>query len=92
MAETAALERLAQTVLQGLAAGQPVEIQHLGVFHPDPACGFRFEPRSAPQVFLAYVTEDAAAACRGIGGTAERGKGGREALESRTAFTWTTEL
>lgn len=60
MAETSALERLAQTVIRGLAAGQPVEIQHLGVFYPDPARGFRFEPRSAPQVFLAHVAEDAA--------------------------------
>lgn len=64
MAETSPLDRLAQTVLQGLAAGQPVEIEHLGVFHPDAVRGFRFEPRSAPQVFLAYVTEDAGPASR----------------------------
>jgi hypothetical protein len=62
VAEDAALEHLAQIVLQGLAAGKPVEIQHLGVFYPDAARGFRFEPRTAAQVFLAYVTEDAAPA------------------------------
>jgi hypothetical protein len=62
MVETSALEHLAQVVIRGLAAGQAVEIRHLGVFYPDPARGFRFDPRSAPQVFLAYVTEDAAPA------------------------------
>ena len=62
--ETLPLEELAQVVIRGLAAGQPVEIEHLGVFYPDPLCGFRFEPRVAPHVFLAYVKEDAAAAGR----------------------------
>jgi len=51
-------EHLAQVVIRGLADGQPVEIEHLGVFYPDPLNGFRFEPRSQPQVFLAYVQED----------------------------------
>jgi hypothetical protein len=38
-----------------------VEIDGLGVFYPDDAKGFRFEPRRLPQVFIAYVTEDATA-------------------------------
>ena len=66
MAEDAAapLEQLAQVVIRGLAEGQPVEIEHLGVFYPDADRGFRFEPRLAPHVFLAYVTEDAGPAGR----------------------------
>ena len=61
---TSPLEHLAQVVIRGLAAGQSVEIEHLGVFYPDPAGGFRFEPRLVPHVFLAYVMEDAAPAER----------------------------
>ena len=52
-------EQLANLVIRGLAAGQAVEIDGLGTFHPDARSGFRFEPRRQPQVFLAYVTEDA---------------------------------
>ena len=62
VAEFSGVENLAQTVLEGLAAGQPVEIQHLGVFYPDAARGFRFEPCLTTQVFLAYVIEDSALA------------------------------
>lgn len=62
--DASGLERLAQTVMEGLAAGESVEIQHLGVFYPDAARGFRFEARSAPRVFVAYVTEDAGPASR----------------------------
>jgi hypothetical protein len=62
--EASPLDHLAQVVIRGLASGQPVEIAHLGVFYPDPERGFRFEPQSAPQVFLAYVKEDAAPAGR----------------------------
>jgi hypothetical protein len=58
------LNHLAQVVLSGLASGQAVEIDHLGVFYPNPEGGFRFEPRLAPHVFLAYVKEDAALAER----------------------------
>ena len=64
MTEASAFEDLAQVVIRGLAAGQAVEIAHLGVFYPDPARGFRFEPQSAPQVFLAYVKEDEELAVR----------------------------
>jgi hypothetical protein len=56
------LEHLADIVIQGLAAGQSVEIDGLGAFHPDQACGFRFQPCPRPAIFIAYVTEDAAAA------------------------------
>ena len=51
-------EQIAGIVLKGLLAGKSVEIDGLGVFHPDAAQYFRFEPRRAPQVFVAYVIED----------------------------------
>ncbi len=57
-------EQVANVVIRGLSAGQAVEIDGLGTFQPDTKAGFRFEPRRQPQVFLAYVTEDAAAAGR----------------------------
>ena len=57
-------EQVANVVIRGLAAGHPVEIDGLGTFHPDARTGFRFEPRRQPQVFLAYVREDAAVAGR----------------------------
>jgi|HubBroStandDraft_1064217.scaffolds.fasta_scaffold271156_2 hypothetical protein len=60
--EAADVEQVANVVIAGLAAGKPVEIDGLGVFYPDTANGFRFEPRRSPQVFIAYVTEDAEAA------------------------------
>jgi TIR domain len=62
--EAADLEQVASVVIEGLAAGKSVEIDGLGVFHPNAADGFRFEPRRQAQVFIAYVTEDAAAAGR----------------------------
>lgn len=57
-ADTSPFDHLAQVVIRGLEAGEPVEIEHLGVFYPDPVCSFRFEPRLEPHVFLAYVKED----------------------------------
>jgi len=63
MPDTTSLEQLAQVVLEGLAASQPVEIEGLGIFYPAPH-GFRFEPRRGPQVFVAYVKEDLALAER----------------------------
>lgn len=57
MDDSASLEQLAQVVLEGIAASQPVEIEGLGIFYPAPH-GFRFEPRCGPQVFIAYVKED----------------------------------
>lgn len=66
MAETeiSPFEHLSQVVIRGLAEGQAVEIEHLGVFYPDAERGFRFEPRLVPHVFLAYVIEDAEPAGR----------------------------
>jgi hypothetical protein len=52
-------------VLRRLLAGEPVEIDGLGVFYPEEAAPyFRFEERRLPQVFLAYVEEDRPAADR----------------------------
>ena len=59
MADYSALEQLAQVVIRGLAAGNVVEIDGLGSFLPDGVHGFRFEPRRLPEVFVAYVKEDA---------------------------------
>jgi hypothetical protein len=50
--------------MRGLAGGKTVEIDGLGVFYPDPAEGFRFEPKRLPQVFIAYVKEDEGLAAR----------------------------
>ena len=69
MADCTSTEQLAQIVIRGLAAGKAVEIDGLGVFYPDPAQGFRFEACTLPQVFIAYVREDTAAAerlCEGL--------------------------
>jgi len=52
------LEQVADVVLRSLGAGESVEIEGLGVFHPDAERIFRFEPRRLPSVFLAYVAED----------------------------------
>lgn len=62
--EATDVEQVANVVIEGLAAGKPVEIDGLGVFYPDDAQGFRFEPRRQAQVFIAYVTEDAPVAGR----------------------------
>ena len=51
------LEQLAHVIMRGLAAGETVEIDGLGAFHPDPRRFFRFEP-AKPKVFIAYVQED----------------------------------
>jgi hypothetical protein len=57
-------QQVADIVMRNLAAGKMVEIDGLGVFYPDPAQGFRFEPKGLPQVFIAYVKEDEALAAR----------------------------
>lgn len=54
-----ATEQLSEVVRQCLSAGKTVEIDGLGTFIPDAGNGFRFEPSARPQVFLAYVVEDA---------------------------------
>jgi hypothetical protein len=62
--ELSSAEQVAQAVLRGLAAGKAVEIDGLGIFYPDAERVFRFQPRRLPQVFVAYVGEDRAAASR----------------------------
>ena len=62
MSEVSPVQQLAQVVVRGLAQGKTIEIDGLGVFYPDPARGFYFEPRNLPQVFIAYVKEDEALA------------------------------
>lgn len=57
-------EQLARLIRQCLTEGASVEIDGLGAFIPDAQAGFRFQPRNRPQVFVAYVQEDAAAAER----------------------------
>ena len=57
-------QQLAQIVIRGLAAGNAVEIDGLGIFHPDPERGCRFEASTVPRVFVAYAKEDTAAAER----------------------------
>lgn len=56
MASTA---RVVEIVKQCLAEGKSVQIDGLGTFLPRTRRGFRFVPRRAPAVFLAYVQEDA---------------------------------
>lgn len=73
MTESRVSEHLAQVVIGGLAQGRAVEIDGLGVFYPDRARGFRFEPRTLAQVFLAYVREDREAAVRLYDGLAAAG-------------------
>ncbi len=58
------LDQVAAVVRRCLERGDPVEIDGLGVFRADGRDGYRFIPCSSPKVFLAYVTEDAAAAER----------------------------
>lgn len=58
MIDRESAEQVAQEVMRGLAAGNAVEIDGLGIFHPDEERVFRFEPRRLPQVFIAYVEED----------------------------------
>jgi hypothetical protein len=62
MSEITPAQQLAQVVVRGLAEGKTIEIDGLGVFYPDPGCGFCFEPRTLPQVFIAYAKEDRAKA------------------------------
>jgi TIR domain len=59
-----ACEQVARIVLRGVAAGKTVEIDGLGIFYPDSRRGFRFEPRTLPQVFIAYGKEDESLATR----------------------------
>ncbi len=63
--DTADIARqLARIVVRQVAAGQPVEIESLGVFYPDPELGFRFEAPVRLSVFIAFAREDREAAER----------------------------
>jgi hypothetical protein len=57
-------QQLAQIVIRGLAAGHIVEIDGLGVFHPDSERGCRFEPSTVPRIFIAYAREDSGPVAR----------------------------
>ncbi len=59
MTESSTVQQVVQIVIRGIAAGKVVEIDGLGSFLPDAALGIRFEPSRLPQVFIAYVKEDA---------------------------------
>jgi hypothetical protein len=56
--ESSSTQQLVQIVIRSLAAGNIVDIDGLGVFYPDHELGVRFEARTFPQVFIAYVKED----------------------------------
>jgi hypothetical protein len=58
-ADKVTLDGLGEVVRRSLHQGKSVEIDGLGIFTPDPERGFRFQPLGQPQVFLAYVVEDA---------------------------------
>lgn len=51
-------DQVAQVLKDCIQGGNIVEIDGLGTFVPDPHQGFRFLPRTAPKVFIAYVEED----------------------------------
>jgi hypothetical protein len=59
-------QQVADIVRMALDAGKTVEIEGLGTFQvaAQRDQGYRFEPQTAPQVFLAYVVEDLALARR----------------------------
>jgi TIR domain len=58
------VSEVARLLRQCLDQGCSVEIDGLGVFHPDSNGGFRLAPPSRPSIFLAYVSEDLAEADR----------------------------
>ncbi len=64
MNEPSPVQQLADVVVRGIAEGKIIEIDGLGVFYPDARHGFSFEPRTVPQVFIAYVKEDEELAAR----------------------------
>ena len=51
-------EHVAQLVLKGLAEGQSVDIDGLGVFRRNSDGEYQFEAQGHPTIFLAYVEED----------------------------------
>src|SRR5581483_5364069 len=63
MDEVAFAHCLAQIVVRGIRGGRSVEIDGLGIFHPDGRTGLRFEP-PPPRVFIAHGSEDRSDALR----------------------------
>jgi len=57
-------EAIAQLLREALERGASVEIDGLGIFRHSVRDGLSFESTSLPQVFIAYVEEDAALADR----------------------------
>ena len=57
------LEQIAAVIRESLAGGAAVEIDGLGSFRKI-GNGYRFKPKDAPRIFIAYVKEDAEAAAR----------------------------
>lgn len=55
--------QIAAVIREALAKGATVEIDGLGSFRKI-TNGYRFKPRDAPRIFIAYVKEDAEAAAR----------------------------
>jgi hypothetical protein len=64
VSDSSLFTELAQVVTEALAIGKTVEVEGLGVFYPDPVCGFRFEDCREPSVFIAYAKEDMETALR----------------------------
>ena len=64
MTDHSAVSQLTRVVIRSLAQGRAVEIDGLGTFFPDAREGVRFVAAVRPQVFIAYVKEDQAAAER----------------------------
>lgn len=64
MSDPTLFAELAQVVTESLASGKSVDVEGLGVFYPDPVCGFRFEDCRGPSVFIAYAKENLETALR----------------------------
>lgn len=63
MKQMSSTDRIADIIRRALAKGHTVDIEGLGTFRPA-AEGFDFVPEARPRVFIAYVSEDLAAAGR----------------------------
>jgi TIR domain-containing protein len=63
-ASCSSAEQVARIVRECLEEGKTVVIDGLGAFYPSGKRGYRFVPRTAPRVFLAYVQEDSQPAAR----------------------------
>jgi hypothetical protein len=57
------IDKVAGVVREALSRGAAVEIDGLGSFRKT-GKGYRFHPAALPRIFIAYVEEDSAKACR----------------------------